>query len=198
MKKITPQLLKLWTKRLLVYFTGLYCMAIGVVLSVKSGLGVSPVGALANVLYQISMAKNAPSFCNLGNWTIAVYCLYILTELILLRKKFKPAMLLQVVASVFFGQLVNAATLMLAWMPAAGNYGGQLLYLFGSIPMVSVGVMLYLSPNILPTPGDGMSLAISDVTGLSPGRQQNSVRLLYGGHFRSSLPVVFSRAGGCA
>lgn len=45
----------------------------------------------------------------------------------------------------------------------------QLLYLLCSIPMVAVGVMLYLTPNILPTPGEGMSLAISKKTGLSIG-----------------------------
>jgi uncharacterized membrane protein YczE/cytidylate kinase len=159
----------LWAKRLLVYLVGLYCMAIGVVFSSKSALGVSPVGSLANVIYQIGLDKAAPSYVNLGNCTIAVYCLYIFVEFLLLRKNFKPQMLLQLVASFLFGQLVNLATAMLSFMPAPPNYAIQLCYLFISIPMVAVGVMLYLSPNILPTPGEGMSLAISKLTGLTLG-----------------------------
>ena len=168
-EKLNGALLLRWGKRLLVYILGLYLMAMGVVFSAKSSLGVSPVGSLANVIYQIGLAKNAPSYVNLGNCTIAVYCLYILTEFLLLRKDFKPEMLLQLVASFLFGWLVNLATAMMSSLPIPGNYAVQMLYLLCSIPLVAVGVMLYLSPQILPTPGEGMSLAISKKTGLTVG-----------------------------
>lgn len=158
-----------WGKRILIYCLGLYLMAIGVVFSSASGLGVSPVGALANVLYLIGAAENAPSFVTLGNCTIAVYCLYILVEFLLLRRDFKPEMLLQLAASILFGKLVDLAKLMLAFLPAPQGYVMQMLYLLCSIPLVAAGVMLYLSPSILPTPGEGMSLAISKKTGLSLG-----------------------------
>ena len=168
-KKIDSKFLSLWARRFIVYMAGLYCMAIGVVFSARSALGVSPVGSLANVLYQIGLAQNAPSFVNLGNCTTAVYCLYILTEFIILRKNFKPHMLLQLVASLLFGQLVNLATLMMSPLPDPANYAIQIVYLLCSVVMVALGVMLYLSPNILPTPGEGMSLAISSKTGWSVG-----------------------------
>ncbi len=149
-----------WIKRLFIYFLGLFIMAIGVVFSVKSALGVSPVTCLANVVSQITSV-------NLGVCTTAVYCLYILVELLILRRDFKPEMLLQIVASFVFGTLVSAATALFAFIPAPTTYPMRLLFLVCSIPMVAVGVMLYLAPNILPTPGEGMSLAISKKTGLS-------------------------------
>lgn len=172
MKTLNRSFLILRIKRLVVYLIGLYCMAIGVVFSAKSALGVSPVGALANVLYQIALdAGLAETYgmVNLGNCTILVYCLYILTELLILRRDFKARMLLQLVASFLFGWMVNLATGMMWFLPAPANYGIQMLYLLCSVPLVAVGVMLYLSPNILPTPGEGMSLAISSKTGLSVG-----------------------------
>ena len=168
-QKLDKTFITLWAKRLLIYLVGLYLMAIGVVFSARSNLGVSPVGSLANVLYQIGLSIGAPSYINLGNCTIAVYCLYILVEALLLRRDFKPQMLLQLVASFLFGQLVNLATAMLSFLPLPGNYVLQMLYLLCSVPLVAAGVMLYLSPNILPTPGEGMSLAISKLTGLSVG-----------------------------
>ncbi len=167
MKEKKRKLAALWAKRLFVYLTGLYCMAMGVVFSAKSDLGVSPVGSLANVLYQIGRAENAPEWVNLGNCTIAVYCFYILVELLILGKDFRPKMLLQLVASFLFGWLVNLATVMLGFLPEPGSYAVQMLYLLCSVPLVAAGVMLYLSPNILPTPGEGMSLAIARKTGLS-------------------------------
>ena len=159
-----------WAKRLLIYLVGLYLMAAGVVFSAASSLGVSPVGSLANVIFQIGLARNAPDYVNLGNCTIAVYCLYILTEAILLRKDFKPSMLLQLVVSFLFGWLVNLAYVMPgSLLPEPQTYAVKLLYLLCSIPLVACGVMLYLSPQLLPTPGEGMSLAISQKTGLSVG-----------------------------
>ncbi len=169
MKKTNTGFILLWAKRIVIYLAGLYLMAIGVVFSAKSALGVSPVGSLANVIYQIAQSASLPDYVNLGNCTTAVYCLYILCELIILRRDFKPSMLLQLVASLLFGQLVNLATAMLFFLPAPSVYPLKLVYLLCSVPLVAAGVMLYLSPNILPTPGEGMSLAIGKKTGLSVG-----------------------------
>lgn len=168
MKKLDQKTALRWCKRLLIYFVGLFCMAMGVIFSARSSLGVSPVGSLANVLYQIALSRGITAV-TLGNATTGVYCLYIFTEFLILRRDFKPKMLLQLVASVLFGWLVNLATSLLGFLPTPGNYPMQMLYLLCSIPLVAVGVMLYLSPNILPTPGEGMSLAISKKTGLSVG-----------------------------
>ena len=159
----------LWLKRLLIYVLGMYLMAIGVVFSSRSNLGVSPVSSLGNVLYRIGESAGAPDFVNLGNCTTGVFCLYLLAEFLVLRRDFKPAMLLQIVASLLFGQLVNLASAMLFALPAPGSYPLQLVYLLISVPLVAAGVMLYLSPNLLAMPGEGLCLAVSQKTGLSMG-----------------------------
>ena len=134
----------------------------------KSALGVSPVTCLANVVYQIALDRQITAL-GLGACTTAVYCLYILIELLILRRDFKPEMLLQIAASFFFGVLVSCATRVFGFLPEPSGYPMRLLYLLCSIPLVAVGVMCYLSPQILPTPGEGMSLAISKKTGLTVG-----------------------------
>lgn len=156
-----------WAKRVLVYGLGLFIMAIGVVFSVKSALGVSPVTCLANVLYQIIADTGRFPNIGLGMCTTASYCLYIFLEFLILRRDFQPQMLLQIVASFFFGFLVSCATRLFAFLPTPSFYLMRLLYLLCSIPLVALGVMLYLAPQILPTPGEGMSMAISKKTGLT-------------------------------
>ncbi len=151
--------LKVWLKRGLIYCLGLFIMAIGVVFSVKSALGVSPVTCLANVTHNITKI-------GLGVCTTGTYCLYILVELLILRRDFKASMLLQIVASFFFGLLVTAATNLFAFLPAPESYPMRLLFLLISVPLVAFGVMLYLAPQILPTPGEGLSIAVSKKTGL--------------------------------
>lgn len=148
--------LSVWVKRFLVYFCGLFVMSLGVVFSVKSSLGVSPVTCLANVTHQITHIA-------LGTCTTLTYFFYILVEFALLRKNFRPQMLLQILASLFFGFLVTLSSSLLSSLPSPGAYWQQLLYLLCSIPLVAFGVMLYLAPAILPTPGEGLSLALSSL-----------------------------------
>ena len=166
MKNFDNHAILLWAKRLLIYFCGLYCIAIGVAFSAKSGLGVSPVGSPANVLYQIGLDMGMPSYVNLGNCTIVVYCLYILAQILLLRRKFQPVQFLQLAVSFAFGWLVNLATAMLAFLPLPENYIMRMVYLLVNIPFVGLGVMLYLCPSLIPTPGEGVALAISNKTNL--------------------------------
>ena len=49
-KPSTGEVLALWGKRVLIYVLGLFIMAVGVVFSARSSLGVSPVSSLGNVL----------------------------------------------------------------------------------------------------------------------------------------------------
>lgn len=144
----------LWAKRLLLYFGGLFFIAAGVVISAKPGLGVSPVGSPANVLYQIGLDRGLPErFFNLGNWTIAVYCVYILAQIALLGRRYRPVQLLQLGVTFVFGALVNLTGVLLRWLPEPGSYAVRLAYLVVSIPVVALGVMMYLVPRLLPTPG---------------------------------------------
>lgn len=157
MKKTDMRLL---ARRALVYCAGLFTMALGVIFSVKSALGVSPVTCLANVL-------SSASGLDLGLCTTGTYCLYIAAELVILRRDFRPGMLLQIAASFFFGLLVSLAGRLLAFIPAPQSYLARMVFLLCSVPLVAAGVMLYLAPGILPTPGEGLSLAVSKKTGLS-------------------------------
>ena len=151
----------LWAKRLLIYFCGLFCIATGIAFASRSGLGVSPVGSPANVLYQIGLDTGLPGFLKLGTWTVGVYCLYILAQILILGKDFKPVQLLQLALSFLFGMLVNLTTAMVSALPDPASYGMRMLYLLINVPLVATGVMLYLSPDLISTPGEGMSLAIS-------------------------------------
>ena len=165
MKKITPSFVLLWAKRFLCYLTGRFSIAVGVVFSVKSALGVSPVSCLANVVYQILGVDRGLTVFSLGLCTTLTYFCYILVELLILRRDFKAHMLLQVIASTIFGSLISAAGALLAAVPAPESYGMRLVFLCISMPFIAFGVMLYVAPGILPMPGEGLSLAISRKTG---------------------------------
>ena len=167
MTKVGKENIILWSKRFLVYVCGLFCIALGIAFSARSGLGVGPVGSPANVLYQIGLAKNAPAYVNLGNCTTLTYIFYILVQVLILRRDFKATQLLQLVVSFLFGYLVNLAALVVAPLPDPVSYPARMLYLLVNIPLVALGVVLYLSADFLPNPGEGVAVALTHKTKLT-------------------------------
>jgi uncharacterized protein len=144
--------------RLTIYFTGLFLLAIGINLAIKSNLGVSPVSA-----FPLSISNIAG--ISLGTVTIGVYAFYVLVQALILRKKFKLKSLLQILFSFAFGFFVDFAAVLLAGIES-NNYFAQILLLGISIVTVSVGVVMFISMDIVPNAPDGLVLAICYKAGI--------------------------------
>ncbi len=161
------------------YLIGLLIIAIGINLSKLSGLGISPVSSIPGV-----MSKVFPS-ASLGSMVIVVYCLLVIAQIIVLRKKFNPVNLLGVPVAIIFGLMVDFVGiarftptlagigigirtefngLMMAF-PKPENYFFQLAYLLISIVVIGIGVYIYLKPKLVPMPAEGLAGAISQVSG---------------------------------
>ena len=82
--------------RTALYFVGLFVMTIGIALSVKSNLGVSPVSSIPYTMTCVWGIE-------MGKATILFHIVLVLLQILLLRRKFKPAQLLQVLVGVVFG-----------------------------------------------------------------------------------------------
>jgi uncharacterized membrane protein YczE/cytidylate kinase len=136
-------IIAIWIKRSLIYCLGLFILAVGVVFSVKSTLGVSPVTSVANVASLITG-------WDLGICTTASYFIFIIVEIIILRRDFEVIMWLQIFVSFLFGFMVSVATRLLSFIQTPESYLLRMVFLF----------------RILPTPGDGLSLAVSKKTKL--------------------------------
>ena len=121
MKTINPAKLLM---RLGIYCLGLLILAFGIALAVNSNLGVSPISSLPFVLSQIVPIS-------LGTCTTLIYILYILLQMVISRK-FRPALLLQLVFSTIFGYFLDGAKFILGDFCLPG-YFGQLIMLAVSI-----------------------------------------------------------------
>ena len=151
-------------KRLIVFCAGQMILAIGVVIAVKSALGASPTTGIPNVIYQILLSKGNTSL-GLGTITTAIYCVYILVQLAILRREFKLRMLLEIAVSFIFGYFLSLGQIMLAALPAPQTYLLRLVYLIISIPIMALGIAVYVTPQISPAPAEGVTAAMSQKTG---------------------------------
>jgi hypothetical protein len=151
-------------KRLLIYCLGLFIMALGVAVSVKSNLGVSPVNSMPYVLSEITQMQ-------MGRWTMIVFGVYILIQFILLGKQVQPWRLFQILCTVLFGWFVDIANLLAGlFLPdptffalgTVGTYVIRLAYLVVSMALVGLGIFFYLAPHLLSLPGEGVMQVISE------------------------------------
>ena len=84
-------------QRYALFVIGLFFSALGVAITKKGELGVSPISSAANV-----MSIRFPQL-SLGYWLIIWNCVLILGQILLLRKKFQWIQLLQIPLSFLFG-----------------------------------------------------------------------------------------------
>ncbi len=149
-----------YSKRILIYCIGLFLLATGVSLSVHSNLGVSPLNTLPYVLSRITSAE-------MGLCTSLVFVGFIALQALILRREFKVSTLLQILCSFLFGYFVSLASACTACLPACGSYSFQLLYLAASMALVALGILFYLSADLLSLPGEGVMQAVSHKSGLA-------------------------------
>lgn len=149
MKTINPAKL---AARLGIYLLGLLILAFGIALAVNSDLGVSPISSLPFVISQITHVS-------LGTCTTLIYILYILLQMIVSRK-FRPALLLQLVFSTIFGYFLDGAKFLLGDF-CLPTYFGQLAMLAASIVMIGFSLVLYIDVELAPMPAEGLVGCIS-------------------------------------
>lgn len=148
------------SKRLIMYFLGLFTMTIGVALSVKSKLGVSPVSSIPYTMTCIWGIE-------MGKATIIFHCFLVLLQMILLRRNFKPINLLQILVGIVFGYFTTFCNWGVSFLPTPENLVIRLLMMLISTVIIAFGIFMYLPPNIMPLAGEGAMKAVSDVTGIA-------------------------------
>jgi uncharacterized membrane protein YczE len=162
------RLIKLYGQRIVIYSLGLLCLAFGVALSVNSNLGVSPVNSLP---YIVSLIANV----DMGSCVTLVFSLFILVQIILLRKKFKWINLTQILFATMFGFFVDFAKWVLGDF-AIPTYAGQLVMMFASIFLVALGVSLYMGAKLVNMPMEAMTHAVNET--IFPKKSFHDVKVI--------------------
>lgn len=144
--------------RLPMYFIGLFIMTIGIAVSVKSDLGVSPVSSIPYTLTVVWGVE-------MGLATFLFHIVLVLIQILLLRREFKPKNFIQLAIGVIFGLFTTFCNyLVLELLPPVENMAVRIILLVVSIVVVAAGLFLYVPADIMPLAGEGTILAISQKT----------------------------------
>ena len=143
--------------RFLVYIVGLFIMTLGISLSVKSNLGVSPVSSIPYTITCITGLE-------MGKATILFHIVLVVMQILILRKAFQMKNLLQVVVGVIFGYFTTFSNYLFSFLPTPEHKTVRLLMMLGSTVLIAVGIFFYLPADIVPLAGEGAMKAVSDTT----------------------------------
>lgn len=146
--------------RLVLYFGGFFIMTLGIAISVKSDLGVSPVSSIP---YTITCVFGL----EMGKATILFHIGLVLLQILVLRKAFQAKNLLQVVVGVIFGYFTTFCNYLMTFLPDPHNLLVRLGMMLISVFLIAFGIFLYVPTDIMPLAGEGAMLAISQVSGVA-------------------------------
>ena len=141
--------------RLVCYFVGLFIMTIGIALSVKSDLGVSPVSSIP---YTLTVCWGI----EMGKATILFHCVLIVIQVLILRKNFKLKSLLQLPVGIVFGYFTTFCNSLVERFPSTDNYFIRICMILISVVLVAIGIFMYLPADIMPLAGEGVMQAVAD------------------------------------
>ena len=100
--------------RLLYYFGGFFVMTIGIALSVKSNLGVSPVSSIPYTMTCVWGIE-------MGVATVIFHVILVILQMLLMRRRFEFKNLLQVPVGMVFGAFTTTCNTLAAMFPSTDN-----------------------------------------------------------------------------
>ena len=134
---------------------GLFILAFGVSLSVRANLGVTPISCVPYIY-----SLNTPF--TLGEVTIFMNALFIIMQIVILRKKYKLIQLIQLPAVILLGYFIDLSMLLVSDI-APSTYPGQFFWFLLSCVFIALGVFLLVKANLTYIPGDGLIVVIAFV-----------------------------------
>ena len=146
----------------IVFIFGLFIMAVGVVLSVKADLGVSPISCVPYV-YSVTFPLT------LGQTTIILNVLLIFLQMLLLRKRYRMFQLVQFPVVFLFGYFIDLIMKYSDWMVPA-TYAEQAALCLLSCVVLGIGVFFEIKAALTYLPGEGLAMALTQTFGVEFGK----------------------------
>lgn len=148
--------------RLVLMLAGTASVAFGIALSRATDLGVSAISCIPGVL----------SFATpwtIGAWTLITNILFVLVQVVLLRREYHPLQLLCIPFIAVFSWMIDLFVPLCAAIPMPA-YSARMASSLVSCLFIALGVWMQKNTALIMLPGDGIVQAISHVCGREFGK----------------------------
>ncbi len=153
----------LWQHVLL--FVSLYVMTFGVAVCVRSMLGSSVISTLPYVFEMAGkQGLGVPEF-TIGQYTYIMNAILVVGQIAVLRRKFEPVQLFQLLVGFVFGSLIDLNMLLTTWLAPTELWQKIVSQVLGCT-VLGIGIGLEVRCGSVTMPGEGLPVAVSQVTGI--------------------------------
>ena len=160
---MTASMLGRWVTFLL----GVFVMSVGIALSVHGQLGTAPISTFPAVI-------DAATSWTVGGVTVVMNVVFVLIQIIILRRRFPLFQLVQLPVAIIFGTLIDVSIFLTAWAQT-DNYLLQWVVTIMWVIILGIGVYIQVQPKLLYLPGEGIVMALTQVTSARFGTMKQIV-----------------------
>ncbi len=147
----------------LLLLISLFIMTLGVALCVRSSLGSSVISS-APLAFTLGGEQGIVPPLSLGNYTNILNALFVIGQILILRRRFELIQLLQLFIGIVFGIMIDINMALTSPLPC-DNIITQTLTQLTGCGVMAFGVALEVRCGSVTMPGEGLPVAISRVTG---------------------------------
>lgn len=144
-------------------FASLYLMTLGVVLCIKSCLGSSVISSPPFVFSLAGEVGKAPAW-TVGSYTILMNFVLVGCQILVLRKRFELVQLFQLVVGFVFGWLIDLNMFLLQPL-VCDTLTAKIITQLAGCTVMGIGISFEIKCGSVTMPGEGISIAVSRVTG---------------------------------
>lgn len=151
-----------WQHVLLLF--SLFIMAIGVAVCVRSTLGSSVISSIPLVMETAGRESASVPALTIGEYTYIMNCILVLCQILVLRRRFEPVQLFQLLIGFAFGLFIDINMILTQWIEPESVWQGALTQ-FAGCSIMGVGIAMEVCCGSVTMPGEGISVAIAKVSG---------------------------------
>ncbi len=149
--------------RFLCLLLGLFILAQGIAFTILADLGTDAITSPALVAHLV--LGDAPggmgySFCTVGRMLICIHVILVLAQIALLRSKYQPIQLLQVVMGLILGTMLDFCLPYTKLLPVP-DYCAALAYTLLGCVLCAFGIFTFVKADLIPLSAEGFCLALS-------------------------------------
>ncbi len=139
-------------------------MTFGVAVCVRSQLGSSVISTLPYVFELAGAAGHVPEL-SIGQYTYIMNALFVVGQILILRRRFEWVQLFQLVMGFLFGTLLDINMLITSALQPTQLWSQTVAQVLGCT-ILALGIAFEVRCGSVTMPGEGLPIAISQVSGL--------------------------------
>ncbi len=143
--------------------SSLFIMTSGVALCIQSQLGSSVISSIP-LAFTLAGAEGKVPSLSVGEYTNIMNILLVFLQIVILRKRFEPVQLFQLVIGFLFGLFIDI-NMMITSVISYDSLLMKILAQFAGCTILGFGISLEVRCGSVTMPGEGITVAISRVTG---------------------------------